>query len=193
MDALIRRKRHLRARIREQKLLWSPEEEAVRSACIRAHLLALPELQQAQNIFCYVSIAGEPDTKELIEALLRAGKQVSVPKCLGEGRMEARRIRSLDVLRPTAPFGIPEPAGDAPLQAPEEIDFVLVPGLAFDLRGGRLGKGAGYYDRYLPHVRGFKCGVCFHDGLVEQVPISAHDIRMDLVLSEQGVHRLTLD
>jgi 5-formyltetrahydrofolate cyclo-ligase len=83
-------------------------------------------------------------------------------------------------------FGNLEPKANAP-KAPFESDFIVVPGLAFDPSGGRLGRGAGYYDRLLTKFQGVRIGVCFTELLVERVPCEDHDIRMDFVVTPEGI------
>jgi 5-formyltetrahydrofolate cyclo-ligase len=95
--------------------------------------------------------------------------------------MTARKISSLSQLRPGA-FGILEPRLDAAVFPASEIDLILVPGLAFDPQGHRLGRGKGYYDRFLPETRGKTMGICSY--LVPRVPVEAHDCKMDAVVTE---------
>jgi 5-formyltetrahydrofolate cyclo-ligase len=82
-----------------------------------------------------------------------------------------------------AAYGIPEPAAEAACLDLNRLDFVLVPGLAFDLWGRRLGRGKGFYDRLLAQVNGIKCGVALDQQIVEQLPAEAHDISMNLILT----------
>ncbi len=154
-------------------------------AAITAALLARPELAAAGTVFCYVSMGREPDTRALIEELLRAGKTVCVPRCLGGGVMETRRIDSFDALHP-APFGLLEPGEDSPLVPPEGIELVVAPCVAADKNGGRLGHGAGYYDRFLAKVRCPVVCLCRGALLQEEVPAGPRDVVMDLVLTEEG-------
>ena len=99
--------------------------------------------------------------------------------------MEAAYLDAPDDLAPGA-FGIPEPQGEA--ADPASIDLTLVPGAAFDKSGGRLGRGGGYYDRYLPLVRGLTVGLAFECQMLETVPREAHDIGIQRVVTESAVY-----
>jgi 5-formyltetrahydrofolate cyclo-ligase len=85
------------------------------------------------------------------------------------------------------PFGMAEPASDSPVIAPEEIELTLVPGLAFDRLGFRLGYGGGYFDRFLKNFNGVSAGIVFHDLLFEKIPHSVHDIPMHWIITEQEI------
>ena len=101
--------------------------------------------------------------------------------------MFASRLRGMDRLR-TGRYGVREPERDEP--APRgAIQLIVIPGLAFDRQGGRMGYGAGYYDRFLRHRAARRGGVCFEAQLVERVPRGAHDVRMEILVTERGVYR----
>ena len=110
-----------------------------------------------------------------------------LPVCREKGQMDAVRLYAREDLAPGA-FGILEPRGE--VVPPEEIDLVLCPGLAFDRRGGRLGYGGGYYDRYLGKVHAFLLGICYTDCIVGAVPTGAHDVFMDALACETGILRI---
>lgn len=151
-------------------------------------VLALPEVVRAGTILLYHGMGAEPDTARLLPVLWAAGKRVALPRCTGPGEMEARLAEEG---RPLIrhPFGMLEPGEDAPRLEPEELDLILVPGLAFDRSGGRLGQGGGFYDRYLPRCTGVTVALCRRDFLLEAVPREKHDRRVDLVVTEEGVFR----
>ncbi len=85
-------------------------------------------------------------------------------------------------------FGLLEPARADRASLPDEVDVVLVPGLAFDRTGGRLGQGRGYYDRALAEVSAMRMGICLAPGLIEHVPMQPHDLRMHQVVTPDAVH-----
>ena len=178
-------KRALRAEARRVRAAVG--DRARRSAQICAQVQALPEFARAHCVFAYAATGSEVDLFPAIEAALRAGKAVCLPVCREKGQMDAVRLRAREDLAPGA-FGILEPRGE--VVPPEEIDLVLCPGLAFDRRGGRLGYGGGYYDRYLGKVHAFLLGICYTDCIVGAVPMGAHDVFMDALACETGILRI---
>ena len=161
--------------------------EAAAAAC--GHLSALPSYRSASVVLWYVSMPAELATGVAIEAALEEGKQVVVPWCDGED-LGLWRLASMDELEPGT-WGIPEPPADrrgepARRAAPEAIDLVVVPGLAFDTRGRRLGHGKGYYDRLLVRTRAVRAGLCFDAQVFLEVPAGPHDVLMDWLVTERG-------
>lgn len=162
---------------------------AEESAAAAANLIACPEYQSAKTIFCFVGAHAEFDTTAIINDALLAGKVVCVPLCMGRGLMEARRINALSDLVSTGSFGILEPSGRAPLMRPEEIDFAVIPCLACDKRGFRLGHGGGYYDRYLENVKFAQALLCHSEQIVDRLPADAWDVSIRLIVTEKGILR----
>lgn len=158
--------------------------EATRAVC--AQLLRTPAFMQAGTVMAYMAARGELSLAPLLEELLSTGRGLCLPCCEGAGRMSARRVTALSQLAPGA-YGLPEPGADCPEIAPEELDLVLVPGTAFDVRGGRIGQGGGYYDRFLPRTRAYRIGVCHDFALLERLPLQAHDQNMDAVVRPSGL------
>jgi 5-formyltetrahydrofolate cyclo-ligase len=163
------------------------EEDALRkSRIISDKFLALPVFKKAKNVLFYASCKGEVDTIFLINRALSLGKCVALPKVLKDTkRIMAVSIRSTDELKPGA-YGIPEPEDrGSNLLGPEELDLVVVPGLAFDLSCRRLGRGQGYYDRFfseLPHAT--PCvGLAYDFQMVKEIPdCEEHDRPVTQVL-----------
>ncbi len=145
--------------------------------------LALPELSEARTVLLFYGVNREPDTKALIQTLLKQGKTVALPKCLPERRMEVRIVRSLDDLKPGA-YSIPEPVEDCPVIERDRIDLILVPNVCCDKQGYRLGRGAGYYDRYLAGYTGITVALCPKQWLQERLPVDEFDLPVELVLTE---------
>lgn len=183
-------KRQMRQEYRRRLDGLDRAEVAQKSALITARALALPQLATAQTVGAYASIGNEVATGDLVTALLAAGKNLVLPVVAGDGVMEFRAVMDLDRLIPGV-FGIPEPrAGE--LCPPEEIDLLFIPGLAFDRRGGRLGRGKGYYDRYLARAGALrpdlvKVGLAFTGQLAAAVPRDDRDLLMDLLVTEDEV------
>ena len=139
-----------------------------------------PQFKAAKTVFCYVSAKGEVGTRELIVELLKE-KGVLVPYCTDkEGNMICVKINSLDDLK-EGKFGIPEPKKNVEFPK-EKIDFAIVPAVAFDKKGYRLGYGKGYYDRFLSDINPFKLGVCAKEFYLKEIPHDEYDVKMDDVL-----------
>lgn len=154
------------------------------SQAIAQKVLKLAEKTGAETVFAYLSFAGEVETTFLIQELLNRGIKVAVPRCHRDTHtMDAIPIESMGDLRKGA-YGILEPQTGLSL-LPEEIDMILVPALAFDKKGYRLGWGAGYYDRYLNGYQGVTAGLCFSVCQTEELPRDSHDLPVTLVLNEQ--------
>ncbi len=139
---------------------------------------------QADSIMAYAAIPPEVDLSLVLEEILRMGKTLVLPRCEQDGVMTARRIDDLEQLIPGA-FGILEPRPDAPVVPVENIELILVPGLAYDLAGRRLGRGKGYYDRFLAAFSGKTIGICGQ--LLPGVPVEQHDITMDAIATDHGI------
>ena len=146
-------------------------------------VLSLAEFVSARNIMMYCSVKREPATREIALAALAIGKTVSFPLCYSGGIMEARVVSSLDELRP-AVLGIPAPQRTAPVIDPSDLDLIIVPALAFDSRGYRLGYGGGYYDRFLCDLPAFTVGITRERLIKEELPTEPHDIAVNCVITE---------
>lgn len=174
-------KTELRKLIRTRKRLFDKQDLAEQSLLCIKKLMAHPRLLCSQTILMYYSLPDEVDTHEAVTLLAQQGKTILLPVVTGDSTMILRRYSGPDDLRQGA-FGIMEPAGDI-FSDYKAIDLAIVPGMAFDAQGHRLGRGRGYYDRFLPLLpHAYKLGLCFDFQKVEHVPNDANDIRMDEVL-----------
>lgn len=147
-------------------------------------ILASEWFSQAASVMAYAAIPPEVDLGPVLEETLKRGKNLLLPRCNPDGTMTARNIRALSELCPGA-YGIPEPAADMTMVPAEEIDLILVPGLAFDRKGRRMGRGKGYYDRFLVNFTGKTIGIC--SLLLPEIPTEPHDRRMDAVDTDHGI------
>jgi 5-formyltetrahydrofolate cyclo-ligase len=184
-------KAQAREEIRRRLERLTAEQKRAAGERIRRLVAALPEFQRARSVFLFVSIGDEVDTRPLIADALAAGKVVAVPKVDRKRKtMDARRLRDLQTGLAPGVFGILEPEG-AEVIEPREIDFVLVPARGFDRQGNRLGRGGGYYDRYLAHpgFRAMRCGIAFAAQVLDSIPHTAKDLPVDLLVTEAGVMR----
>ena len=180
-------KKALRVRLREALKSLSPVRCREEDEALFARFLALPQVADARTLLLYHGMGREPDTARLIQPLLEMGKGVCLPRCLPGGGMEARLVQRDTVLVPH-PYGMLEPGPECPGVEPSEIDLALVPGLGFDRSGGRLGRGGGYYDRWLADYGGFTAALCRACALVEAVPREEHDLGVDLVITAAGLY-----
>jgi len=181
-------KQNLRMRLREQRRRLSAEEQAAASEGVYRALLAFEPFLKAESVMAYIACRGELSLEPVISCVLASGRTLLLPRCEAPGVMTARRVRRMGELVPGA-YGLMEPAADSEIVPPEDIDLILVPGAAFDLRGGRIGQGGGYYDRFLEKTDALRVGVCHGFALLDAVPAEAHDARMDFVLTPQGFVR----
>ena len=180
-------KQQLRRTVRALERALSPGYRERSARSIAAHLLAMPEYRAARAVFCFVGTAREIDTRPILEDALAAGKTLCVPLCTGPGVMELRRIRALMDLRPGA-YGIPEPPADSPAVPVDDVDFAVLPCLTCNRLGHRLGKGGGYYDRFLSAYRGGSVLLCRERLLREEIPLEPHDYPVPWVLTERGLY-----
>lgn len=134
----------------------------------------------AEVIFCYVSYGTEVGTRNLIREILRVGKTLVVPKCIDDkGHMIGVEIKSEDELK-CGMYAIPEPEGEE--FDKKKIDLAIVPGVAFDREGFRLGYGKGYYDRFLKGISAKTIGICHKELLFDKLPRGEYDIPVDKVI-----------
>lgn len=140
--------------------------------------------QAAQTVLFFAPLPDEPDVWPLLPALLSAKRIVGLPRyAVAAGNYEARQVRVIPADLVAGKFGISEPTENCPRLDLSQVDLVLVPGLAFDPSGGRLGRGRGFYDRLLAGFWGLKCGVAFDAQITAAVPMQTGDIRMDMVIT----------
>lgn len=155
------------------------------------HLDESDVLASVDTVAGYMARGGEADLLAYLDGALRRGVQVLLPRVTGPGEMEFCPIEGWNQLEPGS-FGIDEPVG--PATSIEHVDVFLVPGVAFDHRGNRLGFGGGYYDRALPpRNRAVAVGVGHHWQFVDALPAESHDRPMDHVVTDRGWHRISQD
>lgn len=168
----------LRAQMRMLRRNYPPERQREDAQRVFARVQTLEAYQSAQTVMAYMAARGELSVQATIDDVLASGRRLALPRCEGTGVMTARWVKSMDDLAPGA-YGLLEPkerCGEIP---PQEIDLALVPGVAFDRAGRRVGQGGGYYDRFLPRTRALRMGICHDFALLERIETQAHDQRMD--------------
>lgn len=183
----IEKKKELRRLISARKKACPVQERVQRSVSVIAQLRRLPEFQRSRNVLMYWSLPDEVFThKAVVE--FSGYKNIYLPVIEGDD-LRIKKFSGEASLVDGESYAIPEPDADAPEVSIDEIDFVIVPGVAFDRRGARMGRGKGFYDRMFSKATGrgpFKAGVCLGYQLVDEVPTESHDVMMDVVLSETG-------
>ena len=180
-------KRALRQRVLLQREAMDETQRERASAQIRERLLDLPAVRAADSVFCFVSFGSEVDTHPLLDAFLGMGCAVTVPRITGPAAMEAVPMEGWDDLVP-GQWGILEPRRRDRAEGP--FDVAVVPGVAFNAAGARLGMGRGYYDRWLAsHDVGLAVSPAFECQLAAWVPEGPMDLPVDCIVTEQQVLR----
>ncbi len=179
-------KKELRAEIKNRISGLSVEYKKDSSKKIARAVIASSEFLQAESIFCYVSTKNEPDTAMIIEAALKQGKCVFVPVCIEKGIMIPAKITT-DTEFVEGYMGIPEPLHFDESVRLTHFDLSVIPCISANFKGDRLGHGAGFYDRFLGNVTTEKFCLCFKELISPEIPICEHDIKMDSVITENGI------
>jgi len=160
------------------------EERVAASARARALLAAQGRWTHARSVLLFAPLPEELDIWPLLTAALAAGKQVALPRFVAQTRTyEACQIQDPTTDIQVGHFGIREPAPRCARLPSNHLDLILVPGVAFDLHGRRLGRGKGYYDQLLGELRGTTCAVAFDQQLVDEIPVEPHDVCLDCILT----------
>ena len=174
-------KKLLRKEIRRRVQKYSPSILVDMSQPVIKRMMDREDVVNSEVVLMYYSLPDEVYSHEAIQTLASMGKNVLLPVVVDGENLELREFDAYDSMKQGA-FNIMEPVGRRFLNY-DEIDVAVIPGLAFDRKGGRLGRGKGYYDRLLsklPDCR--KLGMCFDFQMVDAVPAEAHDIKMDDII-----------
>ncbi|UWG98254.1 5-formyltetrahydrofolate cyclo-ligase [Dehalobacter sp. DCM] len=179
----------LRKTILKNRRAINEEERSQKNAAIERNILSLPIYKESGTIMMYLNYWDEVDTGGIAEDTLQAGKRLVIPLCKGE-IIIPYEIKRLEEDVQIGMFGIREPRpGNSRVVVPSDIDIVLVPGVAFDGRGNRIGFGKGFYDRFLPQLRDNVTivGLAYSCQIVDKIDAEAHDFTMSLLVTENGV------
>ncbi len=183
VDSKVTLRRELRDRV--ALMTEAAREIGARELCER--IGSSREWSGAGVVLMFAPRFDEPDLMPLVRMRLRAGEGVGFlrydPR---DGTYSPWRVRDLDLDLEIGHFGIREPRLSCEALEWNQLDLVLVPGLGFDLMGGRIGRGKGFFDRLLTLVQGVKCGVAFAEQVCESIPVEAHDVRMDSLVTPRG-------
>jgi 5-formyltetrahydrofolate cyclo-ligase len=179
-------KNSIRQILRQRKEAMIPEDRLEKSKRVCYHLMTL--IQDGETVMVYTSKEKEVNTKPLITTLFEHGNPVIVPIIVKDDiSLRLSYLRDFSVLVPST-FGVPEPVGNEILATGENVDTIILPMLGFDRTGGRMGYGAGYYDRFLAknqNVR--KIGIAFACQEYDNLPVDENDIPMDYSITEEGI------
>lgn len=177
----------LREKIINMRKLLTLEEKVKKDIKIKKRLYESLLYKNSSLIFIYVSLNNEINTHDIIKESLKNGKRICVPKVISikEG-MEVLEIKDFSELAECGSYKILEPKNFENKVEPKEIDLAILPGLAFDNEGGRLGYGGGFYDRFLPKLKNEipKIALAYDFQVVDSVPKDFHDILVDEVITD---------
>jgi 5-formyltetrahydrofolate cyclo-ligase len=182
-------KMKLRNELKARLVAMDADVRAEKSKTACRNLIETPQFSQAAVVMIYLSLPHEVDTSTAILAAWQQGKTVAVPKISWQQRhMIPVIITSLEVGFSTEVGGLRNPITGIPMPI-EEIDIVVAPALGFDRKGNRLGRGGSYYDRFFANkeLRAVKCGLGFEEQIIDTVPVTEHDVRMDMLVTDDEV------
>ena len=189
---LAQRKAEIRKQAHAARRAQGNKDELSRQ--IVAWFTALSEFTAAETVMYYVDVRAEVRTRQDLPDAIATGKRIIVPWCNEQGELELFHLESMDELE-IGMYRILEPKPDLRMKsekhvAPEDLDLIMVPGVAFDRRGGRTGHGKGYYDKLLEHARRETplVALAFECQLFDEIPMQPHDIFMDKVITEAAVY-----
>ena len=185
-------KEALRRELKERLRALGPVEREAAALSAGARAWTVPEVAAARVLLLYAHLPGEVATDAIAREAMRRGATVVYPRCVtGTRTLTLHALERLEALREGA-YGIREPDVEVcPLVRVDQVDAALVPGLGWDRSGGRIGRGAGYYDRLFadPGWRGFRCGLFFAAQEADAVPTDPWDAPLDAVVTEREVWR----
>jgi 5-formyltetrahydrofolate cyclo-ligase len=184
------RKTEIRKASLEARRALSALERAQASEEIAARALGLPEVISARAVLAYAALPEEVDPAALVAVLRAAGARIALPRVCGPAIISLHWVDEQRPLIP-GPYGILEPDAACAVAAASELDLVLVPGVAFDRGCRRLGFGGGFYDALLASLPAStpKIGLAFQEQLCDEVPVEAHDVPLDAVITPRAMLR----
>jgi len=184
-------KPELRRRILVARDTLSPAARAARSAQAGEHLFSAPEVAAAGTLMFFASFGGEIATRPMLARALAQGKRLALPRVdRASRRLAPHLVRDPEAELAPGFYGIPEPRPESPLIVLDDIEVVIVPGVAWGEDGFRVGYGGGFYDRFLPTVpQARRVGLAFELQVLPSVPHGAHDLPVHLLVTEAGVRR----
>jgi 5-formyltetrahydrofolate cyclo-ligase len=192
-EAVQERKKEIRAQAHERRNAQESKDELSRDICAR--FVALAEYVRAQTVMYYIDVRSEVRTRHDLPQALAQGKKIVVPWCNDQGELELFHLENMNELA-IGMYKILEPAPAVRLLPAkqvkaQELDLIMVPGVAFDRTGARMGHGKGYYDKLLQHARPDAplVALAFECQLFPEIPTAAHDIFMDSIITERAIYK----
>lgn len=180
-------KKRLRQEILLQRLSLTEEEIKEKSDLISEKFIARFKHRKDLKVMAFMPFRNEVDTKGIITEIMEQNGSIILPRVVKESHtIRAYHVENLATEVETGTWGISEPLLSLPEVPASEIDIVLVPGIAFDRQGNRLGYGGGFYDRFLPMTKALKLGICFDFQVCQHIPAQAWDEKLDDILTELG-------
>ena len=184
-DSILEKKTKLRRDLLEKRKTLPQPVQQKKSDLVLKTLLSEEAFANASSVALYFPINGEVDTREIFRKCVELEKKVFFPKTRGSD-LVFLRARNIEELTPGT-FFIPEPPADAEYARSDELDLVLVPGVAFDLSGNRIGYGKGFYDRFLKDIpRHIRFGLAYRFQVLENVPSHETDVKTGRIITEDG-------
>ncbi|HJV45460.1 MAG TPA: 5-formyltetrahydrofolate cyclo-ligase [Bacillota bacterium] len=180
-------KKELRKMVLQVREALDKNQSRVKSEIISQRILNLPQYQKATCVFTFIPFGHEVDIRPVLEDGIKQGKRMVIPKTFTKEKYIATYEFTDWNQLVAGVYGILEPdPGKAIEVRPDEIDFIVIPGVAFDRMGGRLGYGGGFYDRFLSNYDRLPSlvAVCFQEQLVERIPMKPHDFKVDYIITD---------
>jgi 5-formyltetrahydrofolate cyclo-ligase len=183
----------LRLLIREKSRAISPEARAEASQELVQQLLQQPRWLRAQTVLLYLPFPSEPDLRALFESAWFQRKQTALLRHqASDDSLQPCQVQNLSTdLKTDGKFGQAEPADHCPVLLANQLDLLLIPGVAFSWSGSRLGRGQGYYDRFLKQATGVTVGVAFDWQMMAEVPTEPHDVGVQCVATPKRWQEVT--
>ena len=181
-------KRALRQQLTLQRDRLDPKKREASAQAVNKRVVSLPDYQRAEVVLTYMSFASELSTADLVQRIVQDGKQLILPRVVGD-QLTLHRV--IDPKADTVPgrWGIPEPAVNLKEVTAKNIGLFLLPGLGFDTNGGRIGYGRGFFDRLLADSDGIRAGIGYDEQLIPAVPMAAWDQRLNWIITPSETRR----
>jgi len=158
----------------------------LKSSVIFNQIINAKEYQNAKVIAMYKNLKSEVSTDALIDYSLNVGKIIALPRVTNDSLSFYKITNDSKLIKSN--FGVQEPiSNDNDYIYPDNIDLIIIPGVCFDKNKNRLGFGKGYYDKYLENTKIKRIGICFTEQLVDEIPITENDIKMDLIITDKEI------